>query len=165
MKALTSVVAAMGVGVVLAGVAPCSMAADTYRWVDKAGRVTYSDRPPPPGVRQVEERQYGAAPAETVPGFALRKAAEDFPVAIYTADNCGEFCDSARDLLTRRGVPFTEHKITSEAERAAFLERFGPPDEVPAIAVGSQTFKGYESGRWNRMLDDAGYPRTPQPPR
>lgn len=156
---------AAGLAVALAFVGASASAADTYRWVDKSGRVNFSDRPPPPGAQQVEQKQFGSTPADTVPDYALRKATEDFPVELYTAENCGAYCDNARDLLTRRGVPFTERKITNEAEHAAFLERFGLPDEVPAIAVGSQTFKGYESGRWNRMLDDAGYPKTPQAPR
>lgn len=33
------------------------VSADVYRWVDKDGRVHYSDQPPPPGARQEKELQ------------------------------------------------------------------------------------------------------------
>lgn len=142
-----------------------AMAADTYRWIDQQGRVNFSDRPPPPSARQVEERQYGTAPADTAPAYTVRKAEEDFPVELYTAEGCGELCASARDFLGKRGIRFAERQLSNEQDLAAYRANFGTPEEVPAITIGKQTMKGYEPGRWNRMLDDAGYPKTPVPPR
>ncbi|ATE60895.1 glutaredoxin family protein [Thauera sinica] len=163
MNRLSVFSAAAGLAAALAGLGAADATAqtDTYRWVDQRGQVNYSDRPPPPEVRKVEERRFGSAPADTAPSYTLRTAAEEFPIDLYVADNCGQYCDTARESLTRRGVPFTEHKVDDEAELAAYRERFGQPEEVPAIAVGRQTMKGYDGARWMRMLDDAGYPKAP----
>jgi len=156
---------AIGLAAVVGGLGAPAWGADTYRWVDQQGRVNYSDRPPPPNVRAVVEKQFDATAADTAPTYSVRKATEDFPVELYTTDTCGEACDEARSFLGKRGVPFTEHKVATEADIATYRERFGTPEEVPAITVGRQTAKGYESVRWTRMLDDAGYPKSPQPPR
>ncbi len=146
----------------LGGVA---VAEDTYRWVDERGQVNFSDLPPPPGARQVEIIRGASGPADTALAYSVRKAAADFPVTLYTGKDCGEPCALGRDLLARRGIPFSEQEIVTEEDLAAYRARFGTPDEVPAIAVGSQTMKGFEAGRWGSMLDDAGYPKTPIPPR
>lgn len=156
---------AVGAAVVLGSLGAPAWGAETYRWVDESGRVNYSDRPPPQNVRKVIEKQLGDAPADSALPYTTRKAATDFPVALYTSDNCGGLCDEARNLLTRRGVPFAEHKLATEADITAYRERFGTPDEVPAISVGNQAQKGYEAGRWTRMLDDAGYPKAAPPSR
>ncbi len=142
-----------------------AMAEDTYRWVDERGQVNFSDLPPPPGARQVEIIRGAAGPADPTLVYSVRKAAADFPVTLYTGKDCGDPCALGRDLLARRGIPFSEKEIVTEDDLAAYRTRFGAPDEVPAIAVGSQTMKGFEAGRWGSMLDDAGYPKTPIPPR
>lgn len=156
---------ATGLAILFGCLCTAAGAAETYRWVDEQGRVNYADRPPPPNVRQVIQKQFDTPAADTVPAYSVSKAAEDFPVALYTTDSCGEVCDEARTFLGKRGVPFTEHRIATEADIAAYRERFGTPEEVPALSVGNQTLKGYESVRWTRMLDDAGYPKTPLPAR
>src|SRR5437762_10318338 len=56
---------------VLPGMILCTFAlqcahADVYAWVDKSGRLTFSDLPPPPGARVVE------VVTESSPGIAAR---------------------------------------------------------------------------------------------
>lgn len=136
---------------------------ETYRWVDEHGRVNYSDRPPPPGVRQVEEKRFASEPADTVDSYTVRRAAADFPLVLYTSDNCGDPCTLARDLLNRRGAPYTETKIATQADLAAFRERVGMPDTVPTLIVGSRPLRSFEAGAWNRALDEAGYPAAAAP--
>ncbi len=139
-----------------------AFAQQTYRWVDKDGRVVYSDQPPPAGAREVRELRAGRPGViESTPDYALRKAQQDFPVTFYRGVECDAACTDARALLARRGVPFTEIAIAGEEDQAAFRQAFGSKQvSVPSLLVGSQKQIGFEPGLWNRMLDDAGYPRT-----
>jgi glutaredoxin len=92
--------------------------------------------------------------------YATRQAAEKFPVTLYTAANCVDACKQARDLLNGRGVPFSEKMLNSEQEIAELSKRLGGEAATPSIFVGQQSFKGFESGAWNNLLDLAGYPKS-----
>ena len=64
------------------------------------------------------------------------------PVQIYTTTYCG-FCRQAKDLLTRKGVPFTEKDVTEDdAERERLTERTGQRT-VPQIFIGDTHVGGY----------------------
>jgi len=136
-------------------------AQQAYRWVEKDGRVVYSDQVPPAGVRDV--RQLGGQPGviESTPSYALQKAQQDFPVSFYRGVECDAACTDARALLQKRGTPFTEVSLRTAEDHAGFRQAFGSKEvSVPSLIVGSQKQIGFEPGLWNRMLDDAGYPRT-----
>lgn len=135
----------------------------TYRWEDQAGQVHYSDLPPPPDARNVQERHLGSpnfVEADTLP-YALRKAAQDFPVTLYTSGNCGAPCQDARAYLQRRGVPYTDTPLDdSEGAAAAYRKAFATSDVfVPSLTVGTQPARGFQEDSWSRLLDSAGYPR------
>lgn len=135
----------------------------TYRWVDERGQINYSDLPPPSAVQAVEARRFAAPPPDQTLPYALRKLTEDFPVTLYSSENCGEACAAARALLDGRGVPYTETRIATAEALASYRERFGSPESVPTLTIGSTPYKGFESTAWNRLLDNAGYPKTPVP--
>ena len=140
--------------------------AQAYRWVDKDGRVHYSDTPPPPGeAGKVEQKRLspsvveggGALPYET------RRAAENFPVVLYTAPDCAESCKLGRDFLRRTGVPFTEKSLQSEEDLADFRKAHNVREiSLPMLAVGPKTLKGFEEGGWSGLLETAGYPLKPR---
>lgn len=153
----------VALGLLAAALAAGAQAQTTYRWVDQNGRVQYSDQPPPPSAKRVEEKRFRSEAADTVDSYSVRRVAADFPVTLYTAGNCGEPCELARNFLQRRGVPFSERALADDTEMAAYRERFGTPEEVPAVTVGSTAMKGFEAGAWGRALDDVGYPKTPPP--
>ncbi len=133
----------------------------TYRWIDKAsGRTVYSDQPPPPGTKQVVETG-GSAPDDSPPmPYATRQAVQKFPVTLYTTANCVNECQQARDFLNARGIPFTEKLMTTPEEIDALASKLGSEAAIPSLFVGQQSFKGFESGSWNNLLDLAGYPKT-----
>ena len=141
--------------------ASLALAQTTYRWVDKAtGQTVYSDQPPPAGATQVVTVN-GAAPTdEKQMPFATRQAAEKFPVTLYTAASCVEECKQARDLLNGRSTPFTEKMLKNDAEIAELTKKMGSDAAVPSLFVGQQSYKGFEAGSWNNLLDLAGYPKT-----
>jgi len=58
-------------------------------------------------------------------------------VEIYTRDYC-YFCRSAKELLDRKGVPFTEIDITGKPERRGeMINRTNGRTTVPQIFVGA----------------------------
>jgi glutaredoxin 3 len=75
------------------------------------------------------------------------------PVVIYTRDYCG-FCDAAKDLLSRKGVAFTEIDVTGNRERRAeMLLRTNGRATVPQIFIGTTHVGGCDD---LYALEDAG---------
>jgi glutaredoxin len=132
----------------------------TYQWVDpKTGTTIISDQPPPPGTKQVIKR--AGEESNTQQGsYAVRQAAEKFPVTLYTSANCTDGCKQGRDLLNGRGVPFSEKLLKTQEEIDELGKQLGGDAAVPSLIVGRQNFKGFESGAWNNLLDLAGYPKS-----
>lgn len=134
---------------------------ELYRWVDAHGQVHYSDAPPPPGARQVEEKRLSG---NTVGGaelpYATRVAARNFPVTLYVSD-CGESCTRAREHLARRGVPYAaKNPAVNQADAEALNKLLGSP-QVPVLVVGkNRPLVGYDAAAWDALLDAAGYPRS-----
>src|SRR5687767_9910007 len=142
-----------------------------YRWVDKDGKVHFSDTPPA-DAREVTQKRVGGDVPQDLP-FASREAARRHPVTLYTARGCGEPCQQARDLLGRRGIPYAERDPMVSTRDAESLTKLVGAMEVPVLVVGGSNVKGFEEGQWHAALDEAGYPRslppgvrapTPQPP-
>jgi len=132
-----------------------------YRYIDKGGRVVYTDTPPPPDARNVQQKKLGGNYIETSePPYALQIAQQRNPVTLYSG-NCGPLCDSSRALLNRRGVPYREIDPSQPGE-AAKLKQLTGDMQVPVLIVGgAHVLKGFEEERWQGALDQAGYPKTP----
>lgn len=137
-----------------------AQSASLYRWVDADGKVHYTDQPPPPSARQVEEKKIGSRPADDgqLP-YATRLAAKNFPVILYNS-SCGEACTKARDHLAKRGIPFSEKDAGAPEVQEELTKLIGGV-EVPVLAVGKVTrLKGYVPAAWDAALDEAGYPKS-----
>jgi len=132
--------------------------AETYRWVDPAGRTVISDTPPPGRAHSVAKAGASNGNTDGLP-YAVKKAAEDFPVTLFTSADCVSQCKDARDLLNVRGVPSTE-KMVQKQEDLDELKQLVGDAYVPALKVGKQSFRGFETGAYNNLLDLAGYPKT-----
>jgi glutaredoxin len=133
-----------------------------YRWVDQDGRVHYSDQPPPPEIRKLEHKSFGDNVVDTsgLP-YETRRAAENFPVILYATDDCADLCVQAREFLQRRKIPFAEKRLKNNDDLAAFKKTTGIGDlQVPSLAVGSKSARGYLESEWSGLLDAAGYPRS-----
>ena len=131
-----------------------------YRYTDADGRIVYSDRPPPGSAKNVQPKRLGANYIETtqVP-LGTQQAVERFPVTLYTYD-CGEVCQNAEALLNRRGVPFTTVDVT-QGDNGAKLQSLTGEQRVPVLQVGDRVEKGYLESKWQAVLNEAGYPKTP----
>jgi len=146
---------------VLACAAGAAAAQQLYRWTDEKGRVHVTDTPPPPGAKDVRRTRSGASGAATdkpaaAPG--LERAMREFPVTLYSSINCADPCAAARELLNKRGVPFTEVQVNDE-ERLAELKKLSPAGEVPVLKVGTSMFAGFQRAAYDSLLDSGGYPR------
>jgi glutaredoxin len=142
-----------------------AVAAQAYRWVDKDGKVHYSQTPPPPSqATSIQKRSAGGSVVDSGPQlpYATREAAKAHPVTLFTAEVCTDACRDARALLSQRGVPFREVAVADEQSRAE-LKRVAGGDEVPVLVVGKQVTKGYLADTWHTALDSAGYPRSGPP--
>lgn len=141
----------------LALTSTCAVA-ETYRWVDPAGRTVISDTPPPGRAHSVAKAGASNGNTDGLP-FAVKQAVESFPVTLYTSADCVNECKQARDLLNARGVPFTE-KMLQTPEDFDELKALVGDAFIPSLKVGKQSFRGFESGAYTNLLDLAGYPKT-----
>lgn len=128
-----------------------------YKVVGPNGEVTYTDRPPTDGKNAAPLKSVGRSATSTdgLP-YRLQQIAERYPVTLFTNDRCSP-CGQGRQLLTRRGVPFTEKTVNSDADIRAFKASTGT-DQLPTLKVGNQLITGFSDSEWNTYLSAAGYP-------
>jgi len=146
---------------IILSVLAAPVSAAMYKWVDAQGRTQYSDTPPPPGAKKVEEQKIirntidtGGAP------FAVQEAAKRNPVTVWMND-CGDLCNQARNFLARRGVPHAVRNPSRQDEQDDWKKASGGDNSVPLLIVGSATvLKGFDEAQWHAALDAAGYPRS-----
>lgn len=131
-----------------------------YRWTDKDGKVHYTDKAPlPDEAKTLEQRRIVPSVIDSggkLP-YAVKQAAQDFPVTIYLPSECAEACKVARGYLGKRGIPATE-KIIATPEDAAAFNAATKSEMLPTLVVGNRIEKGFEESAWGNALDAAGYP-------
>ncbi len=147
--------------VILLGLATTAHAAQVYEWVDEKGVKQYTQQPPPPHIKNVQEKRLATSVVETRgPSYSMQQAMKNFPVTLYVTD-CGDPCKSARAHLARRGIPFAEKNPQTPEEFERFKKLTGGGMEVPLLLIGElRTLKGYLATEWDAGFDQAGYPST-----
>jgi len=156
------------VSVVAATALPFVPAHAQYKVVAPDGSVTYTDRPPADARLRVTPMGSAtgataaiAAPAVNLP-VELRQLTQRFPVSLYTSADCPA-CDSGRQWLAERGVPYRERSISTEPDVQALALLTGART-VPALTIGAQPVRGFSAGEWQSFIDAAGYPRESRLP-
>jgi glutaredoxin len=136
-----------------------------YKVVGPDGKVTYTDRPPASASGKVSELggRGGVAAENAALPLELRQAVSRYPVTLYASVGTCDPCDSARQLLRQRGIPYSEKSVQSP-EDADALERLSGGRDAPTLSIGSQTLRGLAPEVWNSYLDAAGYPRDSRLP-
>ena len=144
----------------IVSIACANVWAQAYRWVDKDGRVHYTQTPPPPEAKNVRKKKLNgnAGESSNLP-YATQQAAQNFPVTLYTSPDCGATCDEARASLVRRGVPFKEISIGDPAS-VEDLKKLSGKAQVPLLVVGRDMQTGFEESLYKNLLDLAGYPAS-----
>ena len=140
-----------------------AQAQSVYRIVGPDGKVTFSDRAPSEDAAPALTANASAEPSSTsaLP-YSLRQVASRFPVTLYTGADCAP-CTSARNLLTGRGVPFTERSVSSNEDIDA-LKSLSGGSSLPFGTIGGQHLTGFSEGEWTQYLDAAGYPKKSELP-
>jgi glutaredoxin len=145
----------------------CDAAAQSnvYRWTDKDGKVHFSDTPPPEDAKNVTQKRMGDSgmDASALP-YETQVAMKRNPVTVYVAENCAP-CESARELLARRGVPYTERNAQGNRDEAEAVKKLTGSTEVPVLVVGERSVKGWDESSWSAALDAGGYPKAMLPGR
>jgi glutaredoxin len=133
-------------------------AAELYRSIDKDGKVHYSDTPLT-GSEDVERLKLDKEPVpDENLSYETKRAMQNFPVTLYTFPACGSACQQARDLLRKRGIPFTEKSLTKKEDIDAF-RKDSADSKYPAATIGNTWLKGFQAEQWSNELDFAGYPK------
>jgi glutaredoxin len=144
--------------ILLAVLAASGAGAQQYRWTDEKGKVHYTDSPPPASAKNVQKKNLTgntfASSKTNIPLAALRA----HPVTLYTHPACTDACNMARNLLRKRGVPFTEVSVLdSDATPGDIPVRTGGRP-VPVMRLGDMVEMTATEAAYNRTLDLAGYP-------
>lgn len=139
-------------------------ASQLYQWKDAQGRMVYSDQPPPPSVKNAQQKSFKGSFIEGGESYATRIAREKNPITLY-ASACGVPCDQARQLLADRGVPYSSKDPQASPEAQAALQKLTGHLNVPVLVVGADKIDGFETGQWQSALDRAGYPKSALPGR
>lgn len=135
----------------------CDSAWALYKVVGPDGRVTYTDRAPVDQPARALKANGASVAADALP-YDLQKVANRFPVTLFTGNNCTP-CDTARQLLKSRGVPFTEKTVTTSEDIRQFRSQEAT-DQLPTVRIGQKQLSGLQHSDWNAYLDAAGYPAT-----
>jgi glutaredoxin len=137
-----------------------------YKVVGPDGKVTYTDRPPASSTAKVTTlsgRSDAADSGDAALPLDLRQPVAKYPVTLYTVPGSCDPCQSARQMLRQRGIPFAE-KLVQSPEDGDALERLSGGRDAPTLAIGSQLLRGLAPEVWSSYLDAAGYPRESRLP-
>lgn len=126
-----------------------------YKVVGPDGKVTYTDRPPSDQPAQALKSNGSTSSTAGLP-FELQRVAGKYPVTLYTSTKCSA-CDSGRQLLQTRGVPFQEKTIITTEDIRAFTKLEGT-DQLPVVRIGQKQLIGFNQSEWVSYIDAAGYP-------
>jgi len=137
-----------------------AQAQQIYKSVGPDGKVTFSDRAPDPDATPTTIAGSGSS-NDGLP-FKLRQIANKYPVTLYSSQDCDP-CNSARSLLTQRGIPFNEKTVNSNEDIDA-LKRLSGSANLPFGTIGQQHLKGFSDVEWSKYLDAAGYPQKSELP-
>ncbi|MCM3563235.1 DUF4124 domain-containing protein [Hydrogenophaga intermedia] len=143
------------------GAALPAAAQGVYRIVGPDGRVTFSDNPPPaanaaPATPAARAAGAGGTAGGAALPFELRQVVSRYPVLLYTGNDCAP-CNSGRNLLNARGIPYSEKTVTTPEDIEA-LKRLAGEASLPFLSIGAQRLRGFSDTEWTQYLNAAGYP-------
>ena len=150
------------VAIFLAAGSSVVLAQSVYRIVGPDGKVTFSDQPPSSAKSTSAPAASPKAPGNDNGGasgrlpFDLSKVAQQYPVVLYSGKDCAS-CNSGRNLLVNRGIPFSE-KTVENNESIDALKQLSGQSSIPLLTIGSQQLKGFSDTHWSQYLNAAGYP-------
>ena len=136
-----------------------------YKVIGADGKITYTDRPPATSQGKITALgvRGAAVGADAALPLELRQPVARYPVTLYNIAGACDPCESARQMLRQRGIPFNEKQAQS-AEDGEALERLTGSRDAPTLMIGAQSLRGWAPEVWGSYLDAAGYPRESRLP-
>ena len=145
-----------------------------YRWVDKDGKVHFSDTPPPADAKTSPQKRMGGGYAddEQLP-YATQIAMQRNPVTLYTSDRLRRAVRAgpraALQARHSRSASATRRRTRPTPRRCKKADR--RPQRAGARWSATEPLKGFDEGTWHAALDArrlsaqrAGQCRRPSPP-
>ena len=75
----------------------------------------------------------------------------DKKVVIYMTPTC-PWCHRAKDYLSRKGVPFTEHNVAEDREAAKEMIDKSKQMGVPVVIVDGEVVVGFNQSKLDGLL-------------
>lgn len=72
-------------------------------------------------------------------------------VVIYTTPTC-PYCHRAKEYLSQKGVPFVEHDVATDREKAKEMIEKSKQMGVPVIIVDNEIMVGFNQSKLDSLL-------------
>lgn len=76
----------------------------------------------------------------------------DKNVTIYSTPTC-HFCQMTKEFFKENNVPYTEHNVAEDKEKAREMVEKSGQMGVPVIFVGDEMAIGYDEDRLKHLLE------------
>lgn len=75
----------------------------------------------------------------------------DTRLVIFSTPTC-PYCKRAKEYLSRRGVPYTEHNVAADRDAAREMVKKSGQLGVPVIAIDDKVIVGFNQTQLGRLL-------------
>ncbi|MDZ4231073.1 MAG: glutaredoxin family protein [Dehalococcoidales bacterium] len=75
----------------------------------------------------------------------------DKTVVVYSTPTC-PWCRRAKDYLTKKGIPYTEHNVAVDKGKAQEMIQKSGQMGVPVITIDDEVIVGFNQGRLDSLL-------------
>ena len=131
-----------------------SAQAEIYRWTDASGRVHFSNQKPMEAQGAPVETYHSGMRVSIMEGTSQPSALPHARIRMFTTQWC-PICKKAKAYLRERGIPFEELDVEASASAKAEYDQLGGKG-VPVILVGERRMDGFDAGRMESALAEAG---------
>ncbi len=130
-------------------------ASTLYKWIDKDGKISYQDRPPPVGQAYEEKSFADKSPASE--SDADLNSEIKLPVDFYISNDCST-CDSVRTILEMNRVPYNQLLIDFNDKYQQRLIDIVGALIVPTVTIGGEPVTNLNRSSLESALSAGGHP-------
>ena len=125
--------------------------AEIYKWVDKQGRLHFTDNPPEN--KQIEEVKLKINTYSSVEIKPLiERLAKPGKVVIYSAEWCG-ICKQAKQYFQKNNIAYISYDV--EKSRTGKMDfKLLRGKSVPIIIVGNKRMNGFTASRFEKVYKE-----------
>ncbi len=75
----------------------------------------------------------------------------DKKVVIYSTPTC-PYCKRAKEYLSRKGIPYVEHNVAADKEKAKEMIQKSGQMSVPVIIIDGEIIVGFNQTKLDELL-------------